>query len=91
MIVEKIKNILSQDKRQKLVFYFDADGSFQEELKDIETAGIEIITVNQNYFDLKYKLEVLAKNEKRSLNNLIIYALDKYVQTEIDSIQNKME
>lgn len=41
--------------------------------------------------DLKYKLEVLAKNEKRSLNNLIIYALDKYVQTEIDSIQNKME
>ena len=41
--------------------------------------------------DLKYKLEVLAKNEKRSVNNLIIYALDKYVQTEIDSIQNKME
>ena len=41
--------------------------------------------------DLKYKLEVLAKNEKRSVNNLIIYALDKYVQTKIDSIQNKME
>ena len=41
--------------------------------------------------DLKYKLEILAKNEKRSVNNLIIYALDKYVQTEIDSIQNKME
>ena len=41
--------------------------------------------------DLKYKLEVLAKNEKRNVNNLIIYALDKYVQTEIDSIQNKME
>ncbi|MDM1514646.1 hypothetical protein, partial [Myroides odoratimimus] len=58
MIVEKIKYILSQDKRQKLVFYFDADGSFQEELKDIEAAGIEIITVNQNYFDLKYKLEM---------------------------------
>ena len=41
--------------------------------------------------DLKYKLEILAKNEKRSVNNLIIYALDKYVQTEIDNIQNKME
>ena len=41
--------------------------------------------------DLKYKLEVLAKNEKRSVNNLIIYALDKYVQTEIDNTQNKME
>lgn len=41
--------------------------------------------------DLKYKLEVLAKNEKRSVNNLIVYALDKYVQTETDNIQNKME
>ncbi|WP_333620783.1 BREX-1 system phosphatase PglZ type A [Sphingobacterium multivorum] len=58
MIVDKIKHILSQDKRQKLVFYFDADGSFQEELKDIEAAGIDVITVNQNYFDLKYKLEM---------------------------------
>lgn len=41
--------------------------------------------------DLKCKLEILAKNEKRSVNNLIVYALDKYVQTEIDNIQNKME
>lgn len=41
--------------------------------------------------DLKYKLEVLAKNEKRSVNNLIVYALDKYVQTEIASVKNKME
>ena len=41
--------------------------------------------------DLKYKLEILAKNEKRSVNNLIVYALDKYVQTETDNIQNKME
>ena len=41
--------------------------------------------------DLKYKLEVLAKNEKRSVNNLIIYALDKYVNSKIDNLQNKME
>ena len=41
--------------------------------------------------DLKYKLEILAKNEKSSVNNLIVYALNKYVQTEIDNIQNKME
>ena len=41
--------------------------------------------------DLKYKLEVLAKNERRSVNNLIIYALDKYVQSEIDNVQNNME
>ena len=41
--------------------------------------------------ELKNKLEILAKNEKRSVNNLIIYVLDKYVQTEIDNMQNKME
>ena len=41
--------------------------------------------------DLKCKLEILAKNEKRSVNNLIVYALDKYVQSETDNIQNKME
>jgi hypothetical protein len=26
--VEKTKNILNQDKRKNLVFYFDEDGSF---------------------------------------------------------------
>jgi len=41
--------------------------------------------------DLKCKLEVLAKSEKRSVNNLIIYALDKYVNGKIDNLQNKME
>ena len=41
--------------------------------------------------ELKNKLEILAKNEKRSVNNLIIYALDKYIQSEIDSIERKME
>lgn len=30
-ILEKIKNILNQDTHKNLVFYFDADGSFQDE------------------------------------------------------------
>ena len=41
--------------------------------------------------DLKFKLEVLAKSEKRSVINLIIYALDKYVNGKIDNTQNKMK
>ena len=57
-IVEKIKNILSQDKRKNLVFYFDADGSFQDELQEIEASGILVIQVAQNYFKLKYQLEM---------------------------------
>jgi hypothetical protein len=57
-IVEKIKNIFNQDRLKKLVFYFDVDGSFQDELQEIEASGIQVISVNQNYFALKYQLEM---------------------------------
>lgn len=58
MVAEKIKSILGQDKRKNLVFYFDADGSFQDELQEIEASGIQVIPVAQNYFELKYQLEM---------------------------------
>lgn len=41
--------------------------------------------------DLKGKLELIAKSEKRSVNNLIVYALDRYVENELNNMQNKME
>ena len=41
--------------------------------------------------DLKEKLEILSKHEKRSVNNLIVYALDKYVECALNSLHNKME
>lgn len=41
--------------------------------------------------ELKCKLEILAKHEKRSVNNLIVYALCKYVEYESNSLHNKME
>lgn len=56
MIVEKIKNIIEQEGRQ-IVFYFDADGTVKEDLKDIEKADIQVIEVNKNFFQLKYQLE----------------------------------
>lgn len=58
MLIEKIKNILGQDKCKNLVFYFDADGSFKDELQEIEEAGIQVISVSNNYFELKYQLEI---------------------------------
>lgn len=56
MIVEKIQNILKQQKRN-IIFYFDEDGAFNEELKTIEDAGIKVVEVDDNYFELKYKIE----------------------------------
>jgi uncharacterized protein (TIGR02687 family) len=56
MFAEKvIKTLANSDKN--IIFYFDADGSKREELLAIAEAGIKIVEVNQNYFELKYKLE----------------------------------
>ena len=63
-ILEKIKNILNQDTRKNLIFYFDADGSFQDEKQEIEASGIQVILVAQNYFVLKYKLEFELKGKE---------------------------
>jgi len=41
--------------------------------------------------DLKAQLEILAQEDRRSVNNLIINVLDKYVQTELNNMHNKME
>jgi uncharacterized protein (TIGR02687 family) len=56
MIVEKIQHSIKADQKN-LVFYFDADGSVKEELSAIEEAGIKVIEVNNNFFQLKYQLE----------------------------------
>lgn len=55
-IVEKIKDLLKQHNRNN-IFYFDEDGSFKEELQAIEDAGIKVVEVSNNYFELKYKIE----------------------------------
>jgi predicted HicB family RNase H-like nuclease len=41
--------------------------------------------------NLKSKLEILAKDDLISVNNLIIKALDKYVKDELNNMHNKME
>jgi uncharacterized protein (TIGR02687 family) len=55
-IAEKIKNLQTQHKKH-LVFYFDTDGTFRDELPGIADAGIRIVEVQDNYFELKYRLE----------------------------------
>jgi uncharacterized protein (TIGR02687 family) len=50
-----IQTLTTSDKN--IIFFFDTDGSKKEELAAIEAAGIKVIVVHQNYFELKYKLE----------------------------------
>lgn len=61
-VVDKIKHLLKQHKR-RIVFYFDEDGAFEEELSAIEASGIKVVKVSDNYFELKYKLEFEWSNQ----------------------------
>ena len=63
MIVDKIRNLINQEKKN-IIFYFDADGSVFSEILEIEAAGIKVVQVNNNYFELKYKLEFELKDQK---------------------------
>jgi uncharacterized protein (TIGR02687 family) len=63
MFADKVIQTLTESDK-KILFYFDADGSKKEELAAIEEAGIKVIEVTQNYFELKYKLEMEWNAEK---------------------------
>ena len=56
MFAEKIIQTLANSDK-KIIFYFDTDGSKKEELATIEEAGIKVVEVNKNYFELKFKLD----------------------------------
>ena len=63
MIVEKVQHSIKTDQKN-LVFYFDADGSVKEELPAIKEAGIKVIEVKSNFFQLKYQLEYELSGEQ---------------------------
>jgi hypothetical protein len=55
-MIEKIKDLLKQQNRN-IIFYFDADGSFKEELDAIALEGFKVVEVKDNYFEIKYNIE----------------------------------
>ena len=61
-ITDKIKN-LSQQNDRNIIFYFDDDGMFKMELEEIDNAGVKVVEVNKNYFELKHFLEFDVKDE----------------------------
>lgn len=63
MIAEKVQHIIKQEKRN-IVFYFHEDGRFDDELVQIAAAGIRVVEVSQNYFELKCKLELDWQQEQ---------------------------
>jgi uncharacterized protein (TIGR02687 family) len=62
-MIEKIKDLLKQYNRS-IIFYFDADGSFKEELEAIALEGFKVVTVKDNYFEIKYNIEFEWRKEQ---------------------------
>jgi uncharacterized protein (TIGR02687 family) len=60
--IEKIKKLAEQYKRN-IIFHFDDDGSFAEELPALAETGIQLIEVKQNFFELKHQLEFELKDQ----------------------------
>ncbi|MBC7607056.1 MAG: hypothetical protein H7199_08880 [Burkholderiales bacterium] len=57
MFADKVIQTLAENDKN-ILLYFDADGTKKEELAAIEEASIKVIEVTQNYFELKYTLEM---------------------------------
>lgn len=62
-IIDKIKNIFQQEKKN-IVFLFDDDESLKDDLFNGDMSDISIIEVNNNFFELKYKLEFDLLDQK---------------------------
>lgn len=62
-MIDKINNLYQQSKKN-IILYFDEDGSFKEHLSIIEENNIKVIEINNNYFSLKYFLELEWQQEK---------------------------
>ncbi len=65
MIIDKIQNIIQKEKKN-IVFYFDADGSLNDELINISATDIKLIIVANNYFELKYVFTISFLRKMRS-------------------------
>lgn len=57
MFANKVIQTLTESDKN-ILFYFDTEESKKEELTAIADAGIKVIVVIQNYFELKYKLQM---------------------------------
>jgi len=73
MFADKVIQTL-RESDTNILFYFDTDGSKKEELAAIEEAGIKVMEGTQNYFELKYKLEMEWNAEKV----LLCFPLNKF-------------
>ena len=69
MIVEKIKQKFSEID-YPILFLFDADKEYEEELMSYDQSDFKIVTVDRNFFAVKYAVEFREKTDKILLYHL---------------------
>lgn len=69
MIVEKIKQKFSEID-YPILFLFDADKEYEEELMNYDQSDFKIVTVERNFFAVKYAVEFREKTDKILLYHL---------------------
>lgn len=80
MVVDKIRDLIDQSEGH-IVFYFDIDGAFKEELEAISDSGIKVVEVANNYFELKYKIEFEWLDQKIFLYHPFAKPNDKEIKS----------
>jgi uncharacterized protein (TIGR02687 family) len=75
-LVKKIRDQLKKEQR-RIIFFFDEDKSHTEELSTIEEAGFSVVLVDNNYFEVKYKLEFELKDQEVVLYHTIPHPATK--------------
>lgn len=69
MITEKIKQKFSEID-YPILFLFDADKEYEEELMSYDQSDFKIVTVDRNFFAVKYAVEFREKTDKILLYHL---------------------
>lgn len=69
MIVEKIKQKFTEID-YPILFFFDADKEYEEELMSYDQSDFKIVTVNRNFFAVKHAVEFKKKEDKILLYHL---------------------
>jgi uncharacterized protein (TIGR02687 family) len=69
-----LETLFNDDRRwphdgRRIIFWYDADGQFQETFDELAIEGIEKLLLNRNPFHAKYRLLVQSPNE-----NFLVYA-----------------
>ncbi|SOB41215.1 BREX-1 system phosphatase PglZ type A [Latilactobacillus sakei] len=82
LLQERFKQPLEQYQSRRIIFWYDVEGSFSEEIDQYKLPEVRIIKVDRhNYFKTKYQIEFLEPNQ-----NFLLYFMTARPDTQHDPL-----